>query len=148
MNFFKKILEKFTGKDNLKEKIKETEVQKDAQQQDIKQPEKITESVKEKSEEEIIAEINDLAPGIFSQAKTPEMKRMIIDIYKKMVADGVNLKNEKEVQKWMDKNAHLFQGRGIQKVETYRREKPKVGRNEPCPCGSGKKYKKCCGAKE
>jgi len=25
------------------------------------------------------------------------------------------------------------------------REVPKVGRNEPCPCGSGKKYKKCCG---
>jgi hypothetical protein len=25
------------------------------------------------------------------------------------------------------------------------RETPKVGRNEPCPCGSGKKYKKCCG---
>lgn len=23
---------------------------------------------------------------------------------------------------------------------------PKIGRNEPCPCGSGKKYKKCCGA--
>jgi uncharacterized protein YecA (UPF0149 family) len=22
---------------------------------------------------------------------------------------------------------------------------PKVGRNEPCPCGSGKKFKKCCG---
>ncbi|HJZ13258.1 MAG TPA: SEC-C metal-binding domain-containing protein [Acidobacteriota bacterium] len=22
----------------------------------------------------------------------------------------------------------------------------KVGRNDPCPCGSGKKYKKCCGA--
>jgi len=28
------------------------------------------------------------------------------------------------------------------------RTQPKVGRNEPCPCGSGKKYKKCCGAKE
>ena len=27
---------------------------------------------------------------------------------------------------------------------TIRREKPKIGRNEPCPCGSGKKYKKCC----
>lgn len=26
-----------------------------------------------------------------------------------------------------------------------RREQPKVGRNEPCPCGSGKKFKKCCG---
>lgn len=27
-----------------------------------------------------------------------------------------------------------------------RRTMPKVGRNEPCPCGSGKKYKRCCGA--
>jgi uncharacterized protein len=26
-----------------------------------------------------------------------------------------------------------------------RRSIPKVGRNDPCPCGSGKKYKKCCG---
>ena len=32
-----------------------------------------------------------------------------------------------------------------QKVETRRREAPKIGRNDPCPCGSGKKYKKCCG---
>jgi hypothetical protein len=31
------------------------------------------------------------------------------------------------------------------KVETFRREMPKVGRNDPCPCGSGKKFKKCCG---
>jgi uncharacterized protein YecA (UPF0149 family) len=30
-------------------------------------------------------------------------------------------------------------------VKQIRLEKPKVGRNEPCPCGSGKKYKKCCG---
>jgi hypothetical protein len=30
-------------------------------------------------------------------------------------------------------------------VKTYRREEPHVGRNDPCPCGSGKKYKKCCG---
>lgn len=30
---------------------------------------------------------------------------------------------------------------------TIRDQKPHVGRNDPCPCGSGKKYKKCCGAK-
>ena len=38
--------------------------------------------------------------------------------------------------------------------ELYKKEKsshtvikpPKIGRNDPCPCGSGKKYKKCCGA--
>jgi len=32
------------------------------------------------------------------------------------------------------------------KVKTIVRDQPKVGRNEPCPCGSGKKYKKCHGA--
>jgi preprotein translocase subunit SecA len=32
-----------------------------------------------------------------------------------------------------------------QKAETIVRAQPKVGRNDPCPCGSGKKYKKCCG---
>ena len=31
------------------------------------------------------------------------------------------------------------------KAETFIREERKVGRNEPCPCGSGKKYKQCCG---
>jgi preprotein translocase subunit SecA len=34
------------------------------------------------------------------------------------------------------------------KVETVRRDRPKVGRNDPCPCGSGKKYKKCHGRDE
>ena len=32
------------------------------------------------------------------------------------------------------------------KNPTVRYETPRPGRNEPCPCGSGKKYKKCCGA--
>ncbi|MCD6218798.1 SEC-C domain-containing protein, partial [Candidatus Calescamantes bacterium] len=34
---------------------------------------------------------------------------------------------------------------GEGKIRPYRRETPKIGRNEPCPCGSGKKYKHCCG---
>ena len=32
---------------------------------------------------------------------------------------------------------------GVQ--EPYVRPYNKVGRNDPCPCGSGKKYRKCCG---
>ncbi len=37
-------------------------------------------------------------------------------------------------------------GEAIEKATTpIKREVPKVGRNEPCPCGSGKKYKNCCG---
>ncbi|MFX4228056.1 MAG: preprotein translocase subunit SecA [Porticoccaceae bacterium] len=34
----------------------------------------------------------------------------------------------------------------VQKVETFIRDEEKVGRNDPCPCGSGKKYKHCHGA--
>lgn len=31
---------------------------------------------------------------------------------------------------------------------TVRRDEPKIGRNDPCPCGSGKKFKQCCGKQE
>ena len=30
-------------------------------------------------------------------------------------------------------------------IAPYKRTGPKIGRNDPCPCGSGKKHKKCCG---
>ncbi len=38
-------------------------------------------------------------------------------------------------------------GGGQETLQPYRREGRKIGRNEPCPCGSGKKYKHCCGRK-
>jgi preprotein translocase subunit SecA len=51
------------------------------------------------------------------------------------------------------KPARLIEGRGndqgefvASKATSVKREEPKVGRNDPCPCGSGKKYKKCHGA--
>ncbi|HEX8560175.1 MAG TPA: preprotein translocase subunit SecA [Pyrinomonadaceae bacterium] len=37
-------------------------------------------------------------------------------------------------------------GEEAARTKTVTRDQPKVGRNEPCPCGSGKKHKKCCGA--
>ncbi len=40
--------------------------------------------------------------------------------------------------------AQAPQGEAV-KVRQIKRQAPKVGRNAPCPCGSGKKYKKCCG---
>lgn len=41
-----------------------------------------------------------------------------------------------------------FRQAGIERIDTatIRRDQPKVGRNDPCPCGSGKKFKKCCAA--
>jgi preprotein translocase subunit SecA len=44
-----------------------------------------------------------------------------------------------------DRNAAMQAQNVEQKIETIRREQPKVGRNDPCPCGSGKKYKQCHG---
>ncbi|MFW6113178.1 MAG: SEC-C metal-binding domain-containing protein, partial [Thermodesulfobacteriota bacterium] len=36
-------------------------------------------------------------------------------------------------------------GDGGESPQPAQRQQKKVGRNAPCPCGSGKKYKKCCG---
>lgn len=38
----------------------------------------------------------------------------------------------------------LFVDGKLEEPEPITREAPKVGRNDPCPCGSGKKFKKCC----
>ena len=45
-------------------------------------------------------------------------------------------------------NAGFVGSSGEQTVKKPIRKGEKIGRNDPCPCGSGKKYKKCCGANE
>lgn len=42
-------------------------------------------------------------------------------------------------------NPHTHHHHHHHAQQTVRRDGPKVGRNDACPCGSGKKYKKCCG---
>jgi preprotein translocase subunit SecA len=61
-------------------------------------------------------------------------------LFKIQVQKQETLKREPVKQKQVSYN----RGEGSSSVQTVRRGK-KVGRNEPCPCGSGKKYKKCCG---
>ncbi|MDX2091499.1 MAG: preprotein translocase subunit SecA [Kofleriaceae bacterium] len=67
---------------------------------------------------------------------------------------GVAGKSEEDGEQAADGQARRPQGRAAApgepqpKAETVRRERPKVGRNDPCPCGSGKKYKKCHGKDE
>jgi preprotein translocase subunit SecA len=43
-------------------------------------------------------------------------------------------------------NETAFAGGEEEQAKPIRNKGPRVGRNDPCPCGSGKKYKKCCGA--
>jgi preprotein translocase subunit SecA len=62
-------------------------------------------------------------------------------------------KPEETVQKvdprkprYVEHRGTMLGGDGDGKPATVRREGRKIGRNEPCPCGSGRKYKRCCGA--
>jgi preprotein translocase subunit SecA len=60
----------------------------------------------------------------------------------------VQIKREEEVERIEEKRRQdyiLSRGEDTPAATTIRREAAKVGRNDPCPCGSGKKYKKCCG---
>lgn len=52
-----------------------------------------------------------------------------------------------ETSHFVRKNGEwLFKEGQIHSNLTVKRDAPKVGRNDPCSCGSGKKFKKCCGA--
>ncbi len=68
-------------------------------------------------------------------------------LYKKMVeykADHLySLPQWKEIYS-EDDLARLYKEQ--KRSTTFVNASPKIGRNDPCPCGSGKKYKKCCGA--
>ncbi|PKN70625.1 MAG: preprotein translocase subunit SecA [Deltaproteobacteria bacterium HGW-Deltaproteobacteria-12] len=61
----------------------------------------------------------------------------------------VQVQREEEVEEIRHKQKQdyvLSRGEDVPDTKTVKREGQKVGRNDPCPCGSGKKYKKCCGA--
>lgn len=107
-------------------------------------PEKGKESIEQRLEREI-----DSLPDMFkSKLKDPTIKQRFIDIAKRMEADGVNFKSIRQMKKWMKDHEAELRGENtinMPKVETVVHDGPKIGRNDPCPCGSGKKYKKCCG---
>ena len=80
----------------------------------------------------------ELAEAFCAEAGNPDLVAMATTIIK-VVPEAIA------------EYAHL--GRSIQQViseaeadKTSQSREGKVGRNEPCPCGSGRKYKKCCGA--
>ncbi len=94
-------------------------------------------------------EIDSLPAAFKNKLQDPAIKEKFMSIARRMEADGVNFKSIRQMKKWMkDHEAELrAEGNPEQpKVETVVHEGPKIGRNDPCPCGSGKKYKKCCGA--
>jgi preprotein translocase subunit SecA len=80
---------------------------------------------------------------------------MFMDMIRRIKEDSVEklclvqIRREEEVERIEEKRRQdyiMSRGEDIQAAATIKREAAKVGRNDPCPCGSGKKYKKCCGA--
>ena len=67
-----------------------------------------------------------------------------------MQISQIPLKSEEEIQQEQAEALHKYidspEGQHAIKAATtpWRRISPKIGMNDPCPCGSGKKYKKCC----
>ena len=94
-------------------------------------------------------EIESLPAAFKDKLKDPSIKERFINIARRMEADGVNFKSIRQMKKWMKDHEQELRAEGAPdqpKVETVVHEGPRIGRNDPCPCGSGKKYKKCCGA--
>ncbi|AOT09733.1 preprotein translocase subunit SecA [Pseudoalteromonas luteoviolacea] len=54
-------------------------------------------------------------------------------------------RSEQMPRQYQHEEAETVGGEAPQGAAVAARAEPKVGRNEPCPCGSGKKYKQCCG---
>lgn len=66
-------------------------------------------------------------------------------LYKNMVAAKADWLYELPQWKEIYSEEELKKLYKEQKESTMIRKEKKIGRNDPCPCGSGKKYKKCCG---
>jgi len=90
----------------------------------------------------------------FRHWKDPAFLRQLQAISKRMEADGVNIKDQAAVKTWVEKHqADIAAGKFTQealaeKPKTVVKTGPDIGRNDPCHCGSGKKYKKCHGAQK
>jgi len=69
----------------------------------------------------------------------------VVDFVATYDEDGLK-EDYHEIAGFVKKDGAWLYSEGELIPTTVVRSEPKIGRNDPCPCGSGKKYKKCCGA--
>lgn len=73
--------------------------------------------------------------------------RIKMDVLEKLCLIRIQREEEVEAIRQKQKQDYIMsRGEDTPANKTVKHEGEKVGRNDPCPCGSGKKYKKCCGA--
>ncbi|MFZ4441023.1 MAG: YchJ family protein [Syntrophales bacterium] len=83
---------------------------------------------------------------VFTEAGGPTDDQGIVEFVARFSMKGDQMSHHERAVFEKIENRWYFKDGEFMKPKQVRRETPKVGRNEPCPCGSGKKYKKCCGA--
>ncbi|MDL2289645.1 SEC-C domain-containing protein [Clostridia bacterium OttesenSCG-928-F22] len=94
--------------------------------------------------------INTSLKTSLDMEKLEEQDEVVLDVdFEKLYFNMLDAKASwlYELEQW---NEILSEERRAEILKEYRQSKiassSKVNRNDPCPCGSGKKYKKCCGA--
>jgi preprotein translocase subunit SecA len=96
--------------------------------------------------ENLIDRINEKTLNVLWKFQVPEepdfrgrraARKPVRTVHESAVNLGFSSAQESDIQKASRERS--------QKQQPIRTDQ-KVGRNDPCPCGSGKKYKKCCGA--
>ncbi len=81
-----------------------------------------------------------------TEAGQPGDREGIVEFIANFTENGEN-KHHRERSRFARAGDRWYYVDGdIPKPKTQRHTAPRVGRNDPCPCGSGKKFKKCCGA--
>ena len=84
--------------------------------------------------------------SLFSNLMAKIKEEITEYLFKVQIRRESEFEDEDVIAKPRQMVEHRGAAEGSDKPETVRREEEKVGRNEPCPCGSGKKYKKCHGS--
>lgn len=87
---------------------------------------------------QVLAEVPQALAGL-DRLRGDKSRESILAEYRESLADDVDFL----LDAWADARTNPVEA---EPEATVRRDTPKVGRNDPCPCGSGKKSKKCCGS--
>jgi hypothetical protein len=104
---------------------------------------------------DLVQTVHDWADTIVANSMDPEYWGMAKRFTMQAKADGVDVGNQAALQKYIaEYNRRLYkmnlsdqlEARDFKPPIPIVERSPKIGRNDPCPCGSGKKYKKCCGS--
>jgi SEC-C motif-containing protein len=69
----------------------------------------------------------------------------VVEFSARYRTDGKDQEHVETARFTREEGNWVYAGQVVPESHTVRRETPKIGRNDPCPCGSGKKYKVCHG---